>query len=157
MITEEQVKAAQKEWGLGVVKIGSLKDNRSDCELFTSGLIDRLYAFDVGVVLFKPTKCSIEQFRLNKSEALSYFIAGKNRACKEDNGFAIYPWTRVRFENAGFILKENHAIAMGNYFFTDLDGNEVKAEYTFGYQLVNGKLKINLHHSSFPFVPKVSS
>ena len=40
---------------------------------------------------------------------------------------------------------------MGNYFFTDLDGNEAKVEYTFGYKLINGVLKIDVHHSSFPF------
>ena len=33
---------------------------------------------------------------------------------------------------------------MGNDFFTDLDGNETKVEYTFDYKLVNGKLKIDL-------------
>ena len=63
-----------------------------------------------------------------------------NRACNEDKGFA-NPWTKVRFENAGMILEENRAIAMGNYF-TDLDGNEAKAEYTFGYKLSNGQLKL---------------
>jgi hypothetical protein len=40
---------------------------------------------------------------------------------------------------------------MGNYFFTDLEGNEAKVEYTFGYQLIDGDLKIDLHHSSFPY------
>ena len=40
---------------------------------------------------------------------------------------------------------------MGNYFFTDLDGNEAKVEFTFGYKLIDGELKIDLHHSSFPF------
>ena len=41
---------------------------------------------------------------------------------------------------------------MGNYFFTDTDGNEVKVEYTFGYMLDDqGSLRINLHHSSVPF------
>ena len=40
---------------------------------------------------------------------------------------------------------------MGNYFFTDLDGNEAKVEYTFGYKLINNELKIDLHHSSFPY------
>ena len=49
-----------------------------------------------------------------------------------------------------FILEENRAIAMGNYYFTDLDGNEAKVEYTFGYKLIDGSLKIDLHHSSFP-------
>ena len=86
-----------------------------------------------------------------KSQAQSYFIAGDNRACDEDKGFAIQPWTKVRFENAGIILEEKRAIAMGNYFFTDLDGNEAKVEYTFGYKLVGDELKIDLHHSSFPY------
>ena len=49
------------------------------------------------------------------------------------------------------ILEENRAISMGNYFFTDLDGNEAKVEYTFGYKLIDGTLKIDLHHSSFPY------
>ncbi len=143
--------SAQNEWGQGVVKIGSLKDDRSSCESFTSDFLDKLYAYQNGSVLFKPTKCEIEQFRPSKSEALSYFIAGDNRACQEDKGFAINPWTKVRFENSGFILEENRAIAMGNYFFTDLDGNEAKVEYTFGYKLVDGSLRIDLHHSSFPY------
>ena len=57
----------------------------------------------------------------------------------------------MRFENSGFILEEDRALSMGNYFFTDLNGDEAKVEYTFGYKLINGKLKIDLHHSSFPY------
>ena len=132
-------------------RIGSLKNNRIECEKFTSEFLDNLYAFEIGNVLFKPTKCAIEQFRPTKSEALSYFIAGDDRACNEDKGFAIQPWTKVRFENSGFILEEDRALSMGNYFFTDLNGDEAKVEYTFGYKLINGKLKIDLHHSSFPY------
>lgn len=153
MVSKDQVLDAQNQWGQGVVKIGSLKDNRPECEAFTSEFLDNLYAFELGPVLFKPTKCAIEQFRPTKAEASSYFIAGEGRACAEDQGFAIAPWTNVRFENAGFILEENRAIAMGNYYFTALDGNEAKVEFTFGYKLVNGKLKIDLHHSSFPYNP----
>ncbi len=153
MITKEQVLSAQKEWASGVVKIGSLKNNRLECETFASDFLNKLYAFEAGPVLFKPTKCATEQFRPTRQEALSYFIAGEDRACEEDKGFAINPWTKVRFENAGFIFEENRAIAMGNYFFTDLDGNEAKVEYTFGYKLVGSQLKIDLHHSSFPYNP----
>ena len=118
MITREQVLEAQKLWGDGVVKIGSLKQSRTECEEYASNFLDNRYAFEQGDVLFKPTKCELEQFRPTKSEALSYFIAGDDRACQEDKGFAINPWTNVRFENTGFILEENRAIAMGNYFFT---------------------------------------
>ena len=46
MITKEQVVAAQNEWGAGVVKIGSLKDSRKECESFTSDFLDKLYSFD---------------------------------------------------------------------------------------------------------------
>ena len=151
MITKEEVKNAQSVWGEGVVKIGKLKEDRFQCEKFANEFLDNLYAFDLGEVLFKPTKCEHEQFRPTKAKALSYFISGENRACMEDKGFAINPWTNVRFENSGFILERDRAISMGNYFFTDLNGNEAKVEYTFGYKLVNGKLKIDLHHSSFPF------
>ena len=81
------------------VKIGALKHDRKECEKFASEFLDNLYAFDKGKVLFKPTKCEKEQFRPTKSKALSYFISGDNRACDEDKGFAIQPWTKVRFEN----------------------------------------------------------
>ena len=151
MITKEQLVHAQSEWGKGVVKIGSLKDHREECEGYTSEFLDRLYAFDLGPVLFKPTKCAIEQFRPKKAQALSYFIAGVSRVCEEDMGFALNPWTAVRFENASLILEEERALAMGNYFFTNLEGEEVKVEYTFAYRLIEGQLKIDVHHSSFPY------
>ena len=153
MITQNAVETAQEKWGSGVVKIGSLKDDRGACEEYTSAFLDERYNFGNGTVLFKPTKCAHQQFRATKAEALSYFIAGEDRACSEDGGFAIQPWTKVRFENTGFILEESRAIAMGNYFFTTTDGVEVKVEYTFGYILVAGELKIDVHHSSFPYNP----
>ena len=156
MVTKQQVIAAQNEWGAGVVKIGSLKENRPECESYTNEFLNKLYAYGTGPVLFKPTKCEIEQFRPTHPEALSYFIAGENRACKEDKGFAIQPWTKVRFENSAFILEDNRAIAMGNYFFTDLNGDEAKVEYTFGYKLIDGALKIDVHHSSFPYTHPVT-
>ena len=151
MINKEQVKESQEIWGNGVVKIGSLKEDRAACEEYASEFLDNLYAFESGEVLFKPTKCEIEQFRPTKNQALSYFIAGDDRACNEDKGFAINPWTKVRFENSGIIIDGDRAIAMGNYYFTDLSGSEAKVEYTFGYKLIDGKLKIDLHHSSFPY------
>ena len=62
------------------------------------------------------------------------------------------PWTKVRFENTGVVLSEDTAIAMGNYYFTDTNGDDTKVEYTFGYVKDSaGNLRINLHHSSVPF------
>lgn len=41
---------------------------------------------------------------------------------------------------------------MGNYYFTDKNGKEVKVEFTFGYKRAkDSRLVIFLHHSSIPF------
>ncbi len=150
-ITKEQVINAQEKWAAGVIKIGSLKDQREECKAFTSDFLDERYAFDLGPVLFKPTKCADVQFRPTKTDAMSYFIAGDVREYKEDGGFAVTPWTKIRFNNTGYILEDDRAVVQGNYWFTDLSGGETKVEYTFGYKAVGGDLKIDLHHSSLPF------
>ena len=155
-VTRDEVYQAQQTWGAGVVKIGSLKDDREACEAFTNQFLDEVYAFDLGPVNFKPTKCSVQQFRPTKAEAMSYFIAGPQAVYEEDKGFAINPWINVKFENTEIILEKGRAIAMGNYWFTQPDGSSAKVEYTFAYKKVNGKLKIDLHHSSFPFAPDVA-
>ena len=153
MITLDNIKNVQKEWGDSLVKLGSLKSNREACDKGAESLINRLYGYNNGTVLFKPTKAKDNQFRLTFDGAKSYFIA-ENSDFSEDKGFALQPWTNVRFENASVVLKKNSAIAMGNYFFTDTSGNVVKVEYTFGYFLdEKNHLKINLHHSSLPYTP----
>ena len=152
MIKEQEIKDIQQMWGLGIVEIGKYKDNILKSKSLASDFLDRFYLFDQGDVLFKPTKCSNEQFRPTKEMAFSYFIGGENSICKEDKGFATNPWVNVRFENSNIIIDDNKAFAMGNYFFTDNNENIVKVEYTFGYIKDNNEnLLINLHHSSIPF------
>ena len=151
MITEDLIHEAQKKWGDGIVKIGSLKNNVSECVKYTTSFLNEMYDFKNNNILFKPTKASVEQFRPTFKMALSYFLGGDNSFCNEDQGFAIKPWVKVNFENSGFLIDENRAIAMGNYFFTDEKGNATKVEFTFGYKLVNSNLFIDLHHSSLPF------
>ena len=151
MITKSQIHKTQRKWGDGIVKIGALKDNESECLEFTSSFLNSLYDFENNDILFKPTKAADEQFRPNFQMALSYFLGGSNSYCTEDEGFAMKPWLDVKFENSGFIIENERAIAMGNYFFTDSSGAVVKVEYTFGYKLRNGSLVIDLHHSSLPF------
>ena len=151
MITQNQIDEAQKKWGNGIVKIGTLKDNESECLEFTKSFLNTLYDFENNDVLFKPTKAAEEQFRPNFQMALSYFLGGSDSFCLEDDGFAMKPWADVKFENSGFIIENERAIAMGNYFFTDSSGAVVKVEYSFGYKLRNGSLVIDLHHSSLPF------
>lgn len=145
MITTQEVEAVQKAWGNGIVAIGKAENPKQAAIEH----IDRFYGFDQGTVLFKPTLASKDQFRGTEKQALSYFIG---QDMKEDKGFALAPYTDVRWENEGIITDGNSALAMGNYFFTKTNGDEVKVEYSFGYvKDVDGNLKINLHHSSIPF------
>ncbi|MGJ3230188.1 MAG: phosphoribosyl-AMP cyclohydrolase [Oceanicaulis sp.] len=151
-ITAEDVAAAQEAWGEGIVAIGAAYTADEDYTEAARAHIERFYAYGHDVpVLFKPTLASEDQFRGTFDEALSYFVGG---SIAEDGGFAIAPYTNVRWENEGtFIDAEGDtAMAMGNYFFTTTEGEEVKVEYSFGYIAdENGDLKIVLHHSSIPY------
>jgi len=153
-IKEPEVLAAQRKWAQGIVDIGKLAGGSSaDYTKRAAEVIDTLYGFESGPVLFKPTKASAIPFRLDRTGALSYFVSG-NSAFPEDKGFALKPWTAVRFENDGILLEGPTALAQGNYFFTGTDGSETKVEYTFGYfRDSKGQVRINLHHSSLPFKP----
>ena len=150
-MTKEKIISVQNQWAEGIVQMGKLSNDRSSLEIFTSNFLDEMYDFENHDVLFKPTKASVEQFRPTFKMALSYFLGGDDSFCSEDDGFAMKPWVEVNFENSGYIIDDNRAIAMGNYFFKDGSDNVVKAEFTFGYKLNDGKLVIDLHHSSLPF------
>lgn len=153
-ITEQEIAQAQKIWGDGVVAIGKAYSKGGNYKRAAENHVDSLYSYQFGPVLFKPTKAADKQFRLTREGAVSYFI-GDDKNFPEDKGFALQPWTKVRFENAGTYIHGDYAVAMGNYFFTPKEGKEVKVEYTFGYiKGKDGKLKINLHHSSLPYTKK---
>ena len=150
MVGMADVESAQKAWGEGIVAIANAHKNDGDYVAIASNHINTLYAYQMGPVLFKPTLAAIDQFRPTFDTALSYFVASNN-ACPEDKGFAIKGWTNVRFENSEVIIDGGTALAMGNYYFTDPQGAEVKVEYTFGYiEDDQGNLRIQLHHSSMP-------
>jgi hypothetical protein len=151
-ITEQDVLKAQSDWGKGIVEIGRVYQNGGDYKAVASRQIDILYGYNEGRVMFKPTKAARDQFRETKDEAISYFVGGSN---SEDHGFAIQPWSKVRFENDAIVINQDSAESMGNYYFTDAKtGKEVKAECTFGYKRSpDDRLVIFLHHSSFPYQP----
>ena len=151
MINKTEIEEVQNSWGKGIITIGKLKDSPKECRIFTVNFINKHYDFNFGDVQFKPTKASEKQFRNNNKSALSYFI-GSDKDYAEDKGFALNPWVMVDFKNESINIYENIATAMGNYFFTTPEGDEVKVEYSFGYILdEDGKVRINLHHSSMPF------
>ena len=153
-ITASEVAATQKAWGEGIVAIGSAFTEKSDYRALATDHVQRFYNYkDGATVLFKPTLASENQFRKSIDEALSYFIGTEG---SEDKGFAIKPYVNVRWKNTGTVISDDGtmAVAMGNYYFTDTDGNETKVEYSFAYTRdVNGNLKIVLHHSSLPYSP----
>ena len=140
----------QNKWANGIVEIGKTKNNHEESVSVTTKFINELYDFENGNVQFKPTKASEKQFRNDFESALSYFI-GNNSNFLEDSGFALNPWVSVEFENDSLNVYDDIGIAMGNYFFTDQNGDKTKVEYSFVYKKVGNSLKIILHHSSLPF------
>lgn len=152
-ITAEDVQKAQAEWAEAIIAIGKTKGNSEISKETAKDVIERLYGYSEGNVMFKPTKAMEDQFRETEQEALSYFVGG---SVKEDKGFALQPWSKVRFDDdAQVFIDGDSAISMGNYYFTDANsGKEVKVEFTFGYKKAeNDRLVIFLHHSSLPYQP----
>ncbi|MEM9084781.1 MAG: phosphoribosyl-AMP cyclohydrolase [Pseudomonadota bacterium] len=152
-ITEEEVVAAQLAWGEGIVAIGKAYSEGGDYTKAAAEHINTFYAYDMATVLFKPTLASDDQFRLTFDGALSYFVGG-NASYPEDGGFAIKPWSKVRWKNAGITNNVCHmAVAMGNYYFTPVEGGEeTKVEYTIGYiRDAEGDLRMMIHKSTIPY------
>lgn len=152
-VTKEEVLTALDNWGKGLVAIANAYAQNSGHVETAKKAIKAAYAYDQGEVLFKPTLASKVMFRKTFESALSYFVGG-NPNYSEDRGFALNPWVKVEFDLAGVILGENHAITMGNKLLTDKTGKVTVANFTMGFTKdAQGKLKINLHHSSLPYVP----
>ena len=155
MITEQEILDAQKAWGEGIVKIGKVFQEKGDYKAAAKEHIDKFYHYDGGSVLFKPTLAAEKQFRPTFEGALSYFVGG-DANFSEDHGFAIKPWSAVRWESLGVKIIGEMGIAMGNYFFTPTEGgDDVKVEYSFAYTKNDaGELKIILHGSHLPYSPE---
>lgn len=149
MITQSEIKAAQQSWGSAVVHVGEAPDwNTAHARAVE--LVQQHYRLD-GSLLFCPTKAAEIQFRNQLESAVSYFV-GNNASFPEDAGFALEPWTSVRFDNTGIVIRGETGLAMGNYFFGKADGTEVKVEFSFVYvRDAKGRLKIQLHHSALPY------
>jgi hypothetical protein len=117
------------------------------------------YNYDNGKVFFKPTLAHGDQtFRNDKKGALAYFIGG-DPDYPNDKGFALTPWVKARFDNAGeknecIQIYGSVAITMGNVWVTDKNGKEVKVDKTWVFRKgKDGKLRIIVHKSALPFAP----
>jgi hypothetical protein len=151
-MTIDDVKSAQEAWGNGIVHIGKVYQEDGDYRQAALDHILNSYDYNDGVVLFKPTLASKIPFRPTVKGALSYFVGG-DPDFAEDGGFAIKPWTNVRFDNHNIIVYGSKGIAMGHYYFTTLAGDEVKVEYTLGFIKRGDEVKITIQDSSLPYAP----
>jgi hypothetical protein len=159
IITYDEVNAAQQAWCDALVKIGKLKEEGGDYKAFAEQVLSEAYNYDNGKVFFKPTLAYGDQtFRNDKKGALAYFIGGDS-AYPNDKGFALAPWVKARYDNAGernegIQIYGSVAITMGNVWVTSKDGKEVMVDKTWVFKKgKDGKLKIIVHKSALPFTP----
>jgi len=159
VITYDEVNAAQQAWCDALIKIGKLKEEGGDYRAFAEQVLSEAYNYDNGKVFFKPTLAYGDQtFRNDKKGALSYFVAG-DPTYPNDKGFALTPWTKARYDNAGeknegIQIYGSVAITMGNVWVTGKDGKEVMVDKTWVFKKgKDGKLRIIVHKSSLPFTP----
>lgn len=141
-MTKAEVISAQRAW----VKAVTEKDVEALIALYDFGTPDE-------PLLFKPTLAAV--IRLDEAGARSYFVGG-NPDYPHDNGFLENNWKHVEFQSAvGPILKAGDLgyIDMGHYTFVNEKGEATRADYTFAYHKLNGKVLISLHHSSLAWLP----
>ena len=162
VITYDEVNKAQQDWCDALVKIGKLKEEGGDYKPFAEQVLSDAYNYDNGKVFFKPTLAYGDQtFRNDKQGALSYFIGGDSKY-PNDKGFALTPWVKARYDNAGdknegIQIYGSIAITMGNVWVTDKTGKEIMVDKTWVFKKgTDGKLRIIVHKSSLPFSPTTS-
>ena len=153
-IDETELAEARTAWGNGLVAISKAFDDSGidGARATADGLLDSLYAFEFGPILFKPTLSGgARTFRTDREGTLSYFI-GHDPNFPQDTGFGLKSWRKVTSETSSFFIEGDVAMWMGWVTFTDRDGNVVKVDKSFGYRrAADGSLKLVLHHSSLPF------
>ena len=155
-ILEKDISDAVSAWGDGLLEISNAYENSGieKATLVAEGMLDELYGFNLGSVLFKPTLSGGSQtFRLTREGALSYFV-GQNPVYPQDSGFGIKFWRKVNAEVSAVFIDETVAMWMGWVTFIDKDEYITKVDKSWGYKLDDtGDLRIVLHHSSLPYVP----
>ncbi|KQY92815.1 hypothetical protein ASD21_15740 [Caulobacter sp. Root1455] len=152
-ITREEVKAAEKAWGDELVKISEAYDEGDidKARPLAISMINRLYGYNLGPVLFKPTLTQEPQtFRLTKEGALAYFIGHDSNY--PDTGFALKHWRMVVVDDVGLQINGAVANTMGKVTFWDRDKKPTTVDKTWTFKKDdNGVVRIILHHSSLPY------
>ena len=153
-INETELSTARAAWGEGLVAISKAYDETGidGARDLADNLLDSLYGFEFGPILFKPTLSGgARTFRTDRKGTLSYFI-GHDPEFPRDTGFGLKSWRDVRFETSSMFIEGDVAMWMGWVTFTDRTGDVVKVDKSFGYRrAADGSLKLVLHHSSLPY------
>lgn len=153
-INETELATARAAWGEGLVAISKAYDETGidGARDLADNLLDSLYGFEFGPILFKPTLSGgARTFRTDRKGTLSYFI-GHDPEFPRDTGFGLKSWRDVRFETSSAFIEGDVAMWMGWVTFTDRNGDVVKVDKSFGYRrAADGSLKLVLHHSSLPY------
>lgn len=106
-------------------------------------------------LLFKPTLADV--IRLDEKGARAYFVGG-DPDYPQDSGFLKRGWQKVEFQSAVGPILQAGGLGyndMGHYTFVDGEGNATRADYTFAYHKLDGRVLISLHHSSLTWFPPV--
>jgi len=153
-ISEKDLFDARTAWGNGLLEISkSFETEGIEMARKVAGsMLDSLYGFDLGQVLFKPTLSGGSQtFRTTKEGALSYYT-GQNSVYPNDVGFGVMFWREFNSNTSAIFIDDTVAMWMGSFTLIDRDGQITKVDKSWGYKLDgNGNLRIMLHHSSLPY------
>ena len=154
MINEKDMNNARNAWGDGIISISKTFDEKGieEATIIAKKILQDLYAFELGPILFKPTLSGGNQtFRSNLEGALSYFV-GNNAKYPMDHGFGINSWHKFDSKTSDIFIEDDIAMWMGWVTFTDITGDTIKVDKSWVYKkMSNSNLKILLHHSSLPY------
>ena len=143
-MTKAEVINGQRAWSKAVIE----QDIDTLLGLYDFGSPDE-------PLLFKPTLADV--IRLDEAGARSYFVGGDDNY-PTDRGFLFNNWKHIEFQSAaGPILKAGGLgyKDMGHYTFVKENGDATRADYTFAYHKLDGKVLISLHHSSLTWMPPI--
>lgn len=144
-MTKAEVILAQQAWTKAVIE----QDVDGLLGLYDFGTSDK-------PLLFKPTLANV--IRTDEVGARSYFVGG-NSNYPHDGGFLFHNWKQIDFQSETGPLPDPGGLGykdMGQYTFVNDKGDSTRADYTFAYHKLDGKVLISLHHSSITWTPPES-
>ncbi|MEM9524252.1 MAG: phosphoribosyl-AMP cyclohydrolase [Pseudomonadota bacterium] len=155
-ITQDDLTRARKVWGDALISIAKAyeADGIDGARAVAESVLDSVYGYSLGPVLFKPTLASGEKtFRPTRKGALAYFV-GHDDDYPLDSGFGLKGWREVTSQTSAHFIEGDVAMWMGWVIMTDRDEQVIKVDKSFGYKRdTAGTLRVVLHHSSLPYRP----